>query len=184
MAVFSLSCWFPCVLVIFFSPTSPCTSLCYTVGSRLTKPLGQRPAFSAGAPSSTGAISWPPATWFSLLPFTGCSLHVRWVYHLERWLSSFGMKGTTEEKNPHNVPEGWPLILEDTFHFFLQIPDFFLLLFLWESDSLETDDPFSYYSTREGRGRINCPLILQEFFQLVSKDWHSLCVLRLWLTTL
>lgn len=62
------------VVVIFFSPTSPCTSVCHII-----RPLGQRPAFPAGVPAI-----WAPAwMWFSLLPFTGCSLHVRSVYPLE-----------------------------------------------------------------------------------------------------
>lgn len=77
------------------------------------------------APSSTGAVIQAPIwTWFSLLPFTGCSLHVRSGHHLERCWSSFRMKGAVEVENAHNVPESWPLILEDTFHFFLQIPWF------------------------------------------------------------
>lgn len=41
------------------------------------------------------AVTLPPVwTGFSLHPFCRCSLHVRSVYHLERCLSSFGMKGS------------------------------------------------------------------------------------------
>lgn len=58
------------VVVIFFSPTSPRTSVFYII-----KPLGQRPAFPVGVPAKR-ASAW---TWFSLLPFTGWSLHVRSV---------------------------------------------------------------------------------------------------------
>lgn len=114
--------------------------------------------------------------WFSWLPFNSCSLHATPVYHLERWLSSFGMKGTIWVLNPFNVPEGWSLILEQPFLF----SDFFLLLFYWESDNLETDDPFSYHSTRVGRERINCLKVSPA----VSNDQDTLCVLMLWLPTL
>lgn len=135
--------------------SSPGIQVCgYTVRPRLVNPLGQRPESPVGAllrslqHCACPSLS-PVWTWFSLLPFSGCSLHARSVYHLERWVP-LGWKVLYEYKILLMSQKAGHRSWNSHFNSPSRFPDFFLLLFYRESDNVETDDPFSYHSTGGG----------------------------------